>query len=142
MHSGIVSNTGFGVTSLISLLLSVVEKAFGAVLAARLSKFWGEHGRLSPFSVVFVRGDVASTRVLCWQMGREEASIESLLNVVHRRILGAEAKTATMGVRHELGVVSQKLRAGAAAPKFRNNVYKPLWYQSLSNKPEDASDHD
>ena len=45
-----------------------------------------------------------------------------LLNVVHRRILGAEAKTATVGVRHELGVVSQKLRADAAALKFRNNV--------------------
>ena len=57
-----------------------------------------------------------------WQMGREETSIESLLNVVYRRILGAEAKTATVGVRHELGVVSQKLRADAAALKFRNNV--------------------
>jgi len=32
-----------------------------------------------------------------WQLGAEEARIESALNVVHRRILGAEAKTATVG---------------------------------------------
>ena len=57
-----------------------------------------------------------------WQMGAEEPSIEVQLNAIHRRILGAEAKTATCGVRRELGVASQKLRANAAALKFRNNV--------------------
>mmetsp|Transcript_4708 Transcript_4708/g.13960 ORF Transcript_4708/g.13960 Transcript_4708/m.13960 type:complete len:301 (-) Transcript_4708:69-971(-) len=57
-----------------------------------------------------------------WQMGAEEPSIEVQLNVIHRRILGAEAKTATCGVRRELGVTSQRLRANAAALKFRNNI--------------------
>ena len=53
-----------------------------------------------------------------WQLASVESTIETQLNVIYRRCLGAEAKTAMSAVRYELGVVSQRLRADAQALKF------------------------
>ena len=48
--------------------------------------------------------------------------IEVALNIIHRRLLGVEAKTASVAVWHELGVASVATRIDAAALKFRNNI--------------------
>ena len=48
--------------------------------------------------------------------------IEVALNVIYRRLLGVEAKTASVAVWHELGVASVATRINAAALKFRNNI--------------------
>lgn len=44
------------------------------------------------------------------------------MNVIYRRLLGVEAKTASVAVWHELGVASVATRIDAAALKFRNNI--------------------
>ena len=44
------------------------------------------------------------------------------LNIIYRRLLGVEAKTASVAVWHELGVASVATRIDAAALKFRNNI--------------------
>ena len=44
------------------------------------------------------------------------------MNIIHRRLLGVEAKTASVAVWHELGVASVATRISAAALKFRNNI--------------------
>jgi len=62
-------------------------------------------------------------------MGVEVDEIEVALLKICRTQLGVEAKTATDGLRHELGITSQRVRAHAAALKFRNNI--------LSLKSED-----
>jgi hypothetical protein len=41
---------------------------------------------------------------------------------IYRRLLGVEAKTASVAVWHELGVASVATRIDAAALKFRNNI--------------------
>ena len=46
-----------------------------------------------------------------WQMGHSETDIEAALLKIYRTLLGVEAKTATDGLRHELGIASQKVRA-------------------------------
>ena len=55
-------------------------------------------------------------------MGHSETDIEAALLKIYRTLLGVEAKTATDGLRHELGIASQKVRAEAAALKFRHNI--------------------
>ena len=44
------------------------------------------------------------------------------MNIIYRRLLGVEAKTASVAVWHELGVASVATRINAAALKFRNNI--------------------
>ena len=44
------------------------------------------------------------------------------LNIIYRRLLGVEAKTASVAVWHELGVASVATRINAAALKFHNNI--------------------
>ena len=48
--------------------------------------------------------------------------IEVALNIIYRRLLGVEAKTASVAVWHELGVASVATRISAAALKLRNNI--------------------
>ena len=50
--------------------------------------------------------------------------IEVALNIIYRRLLGVEAKTASRSVAvwHELGVASVATRINAAALKFHNNI--------------------
>ena len=55
-------------------------------------------------------------------MGHPETDIEAALLKIYRTLLGVEAKTATDGLRHELGIASQKVHAEAAALKFRHNI--------------------
>ena len=44
------------------------------------------------------------------------------MNIIYRRLLGVEAKTASVAVWHELGVASVATRISAAALKLRNNI--------------------
>ena len=53
-----------------------------------------------------------------WQIGKETGKIQTELNTIHRTILGVEAGTCVSGVRHELGVKTQLLRANIATHKF------------------------
>ena len=57
-----------------------------------------------------------------WQMGQEASEIQTEMNAIHRTILGAESRTCTSAVRHELGCASQLVRSKEAALRFRNNV--------------------
>ena len=53
-------------------------------------------------------------------MGHSETDIEAALLKIYRTLLGVEAKTATDGLRHELGIASQKVRAdGSIAAGLR-----------------------
>jgi hypothetical protein len=57
-----------------------------------------------------------------WQMNKTVPDIQTELNAIHRKIIGAEVHTCSSAVRHELGCASQRARADAAALRFRNNV--------------------
>ena len=63
----------------------------------------------TPTAVLLVKSTCDSVSILSsevWQR-RPEPGIETLLNEIHRRILGVEKKTCTSAVRHELGITSQ-----------------------------------
>ena len=57
-----------------------------------------------------------------WQMDNVISPIQAELNEIYRGILGVEKGTCISAVRHELGVASQRVRADAAALKFRNYI--------------------
>ena len=48
--------------------------------------------------------------------------IEVALNIMYRRLLGVEAKTASVAVWHKLIVASVATRINATALKFHNNI--------------------
>ena len=57
-----------------------------------------------------------------WQLKTTATTLQTEMNEVHRRVLGAEANTCATAVRHELGLAPQRLRADEAALRFRNNL--------------------
>lgn len=57
-----------------------------------------------------------------WQMKETVVDLQTEMNAVHRTMIGAEAHTSTTAVRHEVGCASQRVRADAAALRFRNNI--------------------
>ena len=59
-----------------------------------------------------------------WQLGLPQQAIEAQLSEIYGRFLGSKKSSCINAVRHELGVTSQKLRADAAALKFRNYVLR------------------